>query len=229
MITGNNPKTMDKYDPQKLFSDAIEKEKAQEEKKRIKQALKEYPEIRDIVIENERLLDELGESADLGEIKEQLEAEVKELRKKLNESELVRHAEQLERKLINTQNQIVAQQNDILKIKKIYEHQLSQKDDEYKKIFDEYNLARKRISELINHINSDKGLIKSWNKNEYIKQLEAQILEYKKTFKSGGRKPLSPEKIEEIHELRNLGKSKYAIAKMLQISEGTVRKYLKKA
>jgi len=79
-----------------------------------------------------------------------------------------------------------------------------------------------QYNDLVRAVNSNKGLLKAWQQSTYIKQLEAKVANHKK----GGGQPIAQEKIDEILELKQLGKTNYRIAKMVGVSPATVAKYL---
>lgn len=226
----NNTLLNDKQDDKKsLLHTVVESEQEKNCKRRIQQGLKEYPEMLEIVDENKHLIEELNTSADLGEQFEAKVSEVKELRLKLAElskSSLAQRVDQLEQQLTADQNQISHLKSTITQVKELYEAKINKKDQEYKTLYDAYSACQSENNALKEHINNSKGLLQSWNKDSYIRELEDQIVSLKQKYKSGGRKPIPQEQQDKIKELKSFGLTNYGVAKTLRLSPATVAKYL---
>ena len=189
--------------------------------KKIKQALADYPEVYAITTmcenvqkENERLQEEnkerLDENIELGKIIDDLKYTISQNEKTV---ELAKDGA----KTIQSLN------SEIKRLEMEQEKQTEKQEAEYSTLYEAYKALHQKHSELVNDVNSNKGLLKAWRQSSYIKQLEAKVANHKK----GGRKPTEQEKIDEIRELKQLGKTNYRIAKMVGVAESTVAKYLK--
>lgn len=144
------------------FWDIVENAKIKLDHKQIQKADNDYPDvfsfIRDEINllknENERIIGEMLETADMGEEIEYLRSQVSEL----SESSLSHRVDQLDVDLKSSQHQVTELQSTILKIKKAYDSKLEKKQKDYETLYNAYNASQIDCESLREHINNNRGL-----------------------------------------------------------------------
>jgi len=213
-----NTFTMHSETVKNMFWNVAETEKTKALKKEMQEAIKQYPRLHDMFAESERTSEALHkENIQLGERITMYEQKER-VYNALNESELSKEVKQLRGQVANLTKREIEFQDTLLEMENACNEKLKQYSENYRQLQNEY-------TKLAEHINNNQGLLRSWNKDARIKQLEEENKALKKRFSGGGRKPLPPEKVAEIKRLFELGNSKYSIAKAVNVSQTSVWRY----